>query len=251
MNPYSLEGKRILITGASSGIGRACAVAASNLGAQCILVARRESALLETVSMMNGSGHVCLPTDISFEEGITSLFSRYDFKTNRITGLVHSAGLVGAIPLKGLDTVTLDNMLGLNFKSYVHLVKQFVRKIYSEDGSSFVAISSTAATAAWMGGVAYCSSKGALDAATRVMALEYAAGRRLRFNTVNPAYIQTATVDSGIENGIDVMGFIANKQPLGLGSPEDVANAVCFLLSDAAHFITGVSLPVDGGYLAQ
>ena len=147
MNPYSLEGKRILVTGASSGIGRACAVAASNLGAQCILVARRESALRETVSLMKGSGHVCLPTDISSEEGIASLFLKHDFKTNKISGLVHSAGLVGAIPLKGLDSVTLDNMLGLNFKSYVLLVKQFVRKMYSEEGSSFVAISSTAATA--------------------------------------------------------------------------------------------------------
>ena len=251
MNPYSLIGKRILVTGASSGIGRACAVAASALGAQCILVARRESALMDTVAMMEGGGHVCLSVDLSTEEGVSSLFSKYDFKLNKISGLVHSAGLVGAIPLRGLDVVTLDNMLGLNFKTYVFLAKQFVRKLYSEDGASFVAISSTAAMAAWMGGVAYCSSKGALDAATRVMALEYANSRKLRFNTVNPAYIRTATVDSGIESGIDVMGFIADKQPLGLGLPEDVANAVCFLLSDASRFITGVSLPVDGGYLAQ
>lgn len=250
-NPFSLEDKRILITGASSGIGRACAIQASQLGAQCILVARRQHELELTLSQMAGTCHVAVSCDLSSAQGVLELISKYDFKGQRIDGLVHSAGLVGAIPLRGLSADDLQRMMFLNFNAYVLLCKQFTRKAYSEDGASFVGISSTAARAAWNGGTAYCASKAAMEAATRSMALEYAQGRRFRFNTVSPSYVRTATVESSLDAGIDVDDFVKRMQPLGLGEPVDVANAVCFLLSDAARFITGISLPVDGGYLAQ
>lgn len=251
MNLVDLTDKRILITGASSGIGRACAIRASELGAQCVIVARRQHELEQTLSQMQGEGHVAICSDLSSGQGVADLVAKYDFQNNRINGLVHSAGLVGAIPLRGLCAEELQRMMSINFVAYVLLCKQFTRKAYSADGASFVGISSTAAQAAWNGGTAYCASKAALDASTRVMALEYARNRRLRFNTVSPSYVRTATVESSAEAGIDVDEFVKKMQPLGFGLPVDVANAVCFLLSDAARFITGVSLPIDGGYLAQ
>ena len=251
MTGINLQHKRILITGASSGIGRACAICASKMGAECILISRRESALKETMSFLEGSGHRYVVCDLMNDEAMGIIESSIDFSCNKISGLVHAAGIMDVVPLKGLEISELDNMMRLNLSAYLKLVKMFSKRKYSEDGSSFVAISSTAGTAAWIGGISYCSSKAALEAATRVLALEYANPRRIRFNTVSPSYIRTAILQSAIGLGVDAATFVAQKQPLGLGEPEQVAWPVCFLLSDAASFITGVNLPVDGGYLAQ
>ena len=140
--------------------------------------------------------------------------------------------------------------MSINFFSYVELCRIFSKRFYSCDNSSFVAISSTTSLAAWKGGVAYCASKAAIDAATRALSLEFVE-RRIRFNTVVPSYIRTKIVDEAGESGIDTESYVKQMQPFGLGEAEDVANAVAFLLSDAARFITGTSLVVDGGYLAQ
>lgn len=251
MSGIDLRNKRILVTGASSGIGRACAISASQLGAECILVARRERELRETMSYLAGSGHRFIVCDLMSDAAMSIIESSIDFSSNKISGLVHAAGMMDVTPLKGLEISSLDRMMRLNLNAYVQLAKMFTKRKYSEDGSSFVAISSTAGSAAWQGGVPYCSSKAALEAATRVLALEYAKPRRLRFNTVSPSYIRTAILQSALGMGVDADALVAQKQPLGLGEPEQVAWPVCFLLSDAASFITGVNLPVDGGYLAQ
>lgn len=251
MTGINLQHKRILITGASSGIGRACAICASQSGAECILIARRESALKETLSSMSGNGHRYIVCDLTKDESMAIIESSIDFSCNKISGLVHAAGIMDVAPLRGLEISALDNMMKLNLYAYLRLAKMFSRRKYSEDGSSFVAISSTAGTAAWQGGISYCSSKAALEAATRVLALEYANPRRIRFNTVSPSYIRTPILQSALGLGVDTDAFVMQKQPLGLGEPEQVAWPVCFLLSDAASFITGINLPVDGGYLAQ
>ena len=251
MNSINLQNKRIIITGASSGIGRACAICASELGAECVLVARREKELQETVASLRGSGHHYIVCDLMEDDAVSNLEARFDYSSRKITGLVHAAGMMDVIPLKGLERAAFDKIMRINFNVYVELAKTFTKRKYSEDGASFVAISSTAGTAAWQGGIPYCSSKSALESATRVLALEYAKPRKMRFNTVSPSYIKTAILESALGLGVDAESFVSQKQPLGLGNPEQVAWPVCFLLSDAASFITGVNLPVDGGYLAQ
>lgn len=251
MNSINLQNKRILITGASSGIGRACAICASEIGAECILVARREKELHETMSNLRGGGHHYIVCDLMKDDAVSDLESRFDFSARKITGLIHAAGMMDVIPLKGLERGAFDKIMRINFKVYVELAKTFTKRKYSEDGASFVAISSTAGTAAWQGGIPYCSSKSALESATRVLALEYAKPRKIRFNTVSPSYIRTAILESALGLGVDAENFVSQKQPMGLGEPEQVAWPVCFLLSDAANFVTGVNLPVDGGYLAQ
>ena len=247
MNPINLQNKRILVTGASSGIGRACAICASRMGARIILTGRRRDALKETLAMCEGEDHLAVEGDITSLGFIGELAKR----SGRINGLVHAAGVMDVIPLKGLETPALERIMSVNFTSFLNLAKVFTKRIYSEDGCAFVAISSTAGTAAWQGGIPYCSSKSALESATRVLALEYARPRLLRFNTVSPSYIRTAILDSAVGIGVDAKSLIDSKQPLGLGEPEQVAWPVCFLLSDAANFITGVNLPVDGVYLSQ
>ena len=249
-NPMDLTGRRILVTGASSGIGRACAVMLSRLGADLILLARDRSRLEETRGLMeNSARHHVVTLDLSVTDRIAELTALYDFKENKLHGVVHAAGIVGAIPINATTPRVVTDMMQLNFSSYVELCRILSKRFYSCDGSSFVAISSTASLSAWKGGVAYCATKAALDAATRALALEFVE-RRIRFNTVLPSYIRTKIVDDAKMSGIDTESFIKAKQPFGLGEPDDVAHAVAFLLSDAARFITGTQLIVDGGCLA-
>ncbi len=250
-NPMDLTGKRILVTGASAGIGRACAVVLDELGAELILVARNESQLEETrLLAKNGSNHAIIPFDLSHVDKIADVMTRYDFKQNKINGVVHSAGVTGAIPLNGTTTKVCADLFNINFFSYIELCRLLTKRFYCAEAASFVAISSAASMSAWKGGVAYCASKAALDASTRVLALEFAE-RRIRFNTVIPSYIRTKMVEDTMESGVDLERILQNRQPLGLGEPRDVAHAVAFLLSDSARFITGTGLVVDGGWLAQ
>ena len=248
---FDLTGKRILVTGASSGIGRASAVVLAKCGADLILVARNQEEL-ERTRQMTGSPerHTVVLLDLSCIERIQEILSSFDFKNNKINGLLYSAGVPGCVPL-GMTTYTFaSSLFKVNFFAYVELCRVLCKKTYCHDQSSFVAVSSTAAHHAWKGGLAYCSSKAALEAATRVMALEYAQ-RRIRFNTIVPPYIRTRMMDAAVDDGIiDVSGFVQHEQPLGLGEPEDVAYAATYLLSDASRFVTGTGLVVDGGTLA-
>jgi NAD(P)-dependent dehydrogenase (short-subunit alcohol dehydrogenase family) len=247
---FDLTGKRILVTGASSGIGRASAVLLAERGADLILVARNIEGLEQT-RQMTGSPerHVVVPLNLSHVESIQDILLAFDFKKNKINGLLFAAGVMEVVPL-GMTTYKFSSSLFMiNFFAYVELCRLLCKKTYCHDQASFVAVSSIAAHKVWKGGVAYCSSKAALETATKVMALEYA-HRRIRFNTLAPSYIRTRAIDDAVAAGIDIATIIQQKQPLGLGEPEDVAYAAAYLLSDASRFVTGTRLVVDGGSLA-
>ena len=236
-NIVDLRGKRIFVTGASSGIGRACAVMAAELGARVILNGRREDALAETLRMCPGDGHTSVAGDITDESFVAGLAER----TGPIDGLVHAAGVCSICPLGVVPRAQLEAAVKTNYYAFVELVKCYSRSQFHGDGFSAVAVSSVSASAGWAGGAAYCGSKGAVSAAARALAVELAP-KGIRVNTVSPSNIKTPMLSAAADLG---------KQPLGVGLPEQVAAPVCFLLSDAASFITGVDLPVDGGYLAQ
>lgn len=248
MKPYDLTDKRILITGASSGIGRACAICVAELGAHVILTGRRANALEETRKCCRGEEHVLIAGDITMPEFVGELAEC----SGKIDGLVHAAGVAPMCPVGMLAREDVDIAMGVNYYSFLELMKFYSRKKYRGDHLSVVAISSVSFAAGWAGGVVYCGSKGALSSCVRALSMELAP-KGVRVNAVCPSNIRTPLYEAGASdmNGEDALMGILKKQPLGLGEPEQVAWPVCFLLSDAASFITGVNLPVDGGYLAQ
>ena len=248
MNPFKLIGKRILVTGASSGIGRACAICASELGASVILTARREEGLNETKKMCSGEEIYIIPGDIAVPGFVKALVE----KSGKIDGLVHAAGIGPMCPIGMLTEEHVNSVMQTNYYSFLELMKYYSKNKYRNADLSVVAISSVVANSGWGGVVAYCGSKGALSSSVRSLAMELAS-KGIRVNAVCPSNIRTPLYESGASSLNDEASLrdLLKKQPLGLGEPHQVAWPVCFLLSDAAGFITGVNLPVDGGYLAQ
>lgn len=248
MKPFDLSGKRVLISGASSGIGRACAICASQLGAEVIATGRRLDALDETLAHCEGSGHQSIAGDITSPEFVKALVER----TGKIDGLVHAAGVAPMCPVGMLTDEHIDTVMRTNYNSFLELMKYYSKNRYRNTRLNVVAVSSISSYCGWGGGVVYCGSKGALSSSVRALAMELA-HKGIRVNAVCPSNIRTPLYASGASEMNDDVALkeLLKKQPLGLGEPEQVAWPVCFLLSDAASFITGVNLPVDGGYLAQ
>lgn len=240
-NPMDLAGKRILVTGASSGIGRACAITFSKLGASVVLTARREDALEETFRRMeNIEAHLIFPCDVCNVSDVQKLVNA----TGKIDGLVHAAGVGPMSPIGFVDESHIQGVMRTNYFSFLELMKHFSKARNRGEKFSVVAIASIASLAGWGSVSVYSGSKGALVASVRALAMELAP-KGVRVNAISPGHIKTPMLDACNES------VLAAKQPLGLGAPEDVASSAAFLLSDAARLITGINLPVDGGYLAQ
>ena len=249
MNLVDLSGKRILVTGASSGIGRACAILISQLGGSVVLTGRRAEALDETLRQMENQGsHLIHPCDISDPQSVEALIE----KGGKLDGLVHAAGVGPMCPIGFVEKEAYESVFKVNYYSFLELMRFYSKAKYRNDRFSAVVISSVAALSGWGGVSVYCGSKGALSASVRALAWELAS-KGVRVNAVCPSNIKTPMYESGSAdmNDENSLRELLGKQPLGLGAPEQVAASVCFLLSDAASFITGVNLPVDGGYLAQ
>ena len=248
MNPYDLTGKRVLVTGASSGIGRASAICAASLGATVVLTGRRRDALDATLAKCSGQGHAAIAGDITSVEFVAELAER----SGKLDGLVHAAGIGPMCPIGMLTQEHIDSVMRTNYYSFLELMKHYSKKKYRNDHLSVVAVSSVSSRSGWGGGVVYCGSKGALSSSVRALAIELAS-KEIRVNAVCPSNIRTPLYEAGASDMNDETSLkeLLKKQPLGLGEPEQVAWPICFLLSDAASFITGVELPVDGGYLAQ
>ncbi|MDP4094622.1 MAG: SDR family oxidoreductase [Bacillota bacterium] len=251
-NPMDLSGKHILVTGASSGIGKAIAITISRLGANVILLARNEERLKETFEALEPGNHSYFVFDLKNLDGIENLIETICNSGRKLSGLVHSAGISVTTPLQYLKLVDLQNIMAVNFYSFIELVKHFSKRKNNNEGGSIVAISSISSKAGARGLTAYAASKGALESAVRSMALDLAP-RNIRINAVSPGIIATPIYDGlrTIVNNNDFENDIKKRQVLGVGSPEDVAYSAAYLLSDASKFITGTSMVVDGGYLAH
>lgn len=250
INPMSLENKRILVTGASSGIGRAIAILCSKLGADIVLVGRNEKELNNSFNQLNTGSHFILQYDLSIPENIELMMNQCIDGRRKLDGLVHAAGVNALIPLSSLGYKKMNEVMQINYFAFLELAKFFSKRKYS-DGGSIVGISSVSSMAGSKGMSLYCGSKGALDSSVRALALELAP-KNIRVNSVVPSYIKTDMYNEAEKlTGGNAKNKVSENQILGLGSPEDVANAVAFLLSDASRFITGSTLVVDGGYLSQ
>lgn len=247
----ALEDAPILVTGASSGIGRAIAIAASEQGARIALVARDRARLEATMEAMPGAGHVIVEQDMSDQDGIPRAVQEASQVLGGLRGLVHAAGIHNATPLRGLSSETVREVLDVNVVSAFALIRAFRHRQVRQPGASVVLLSSAVGLVGQPGVSAYSTSKGALISLARSLALELVR-EDVRVNAVCPGVVRTEmTQKLGATLGEEGFGKVEAAHPLGLGDPRDVANAALFLLSGASKWITGTALSVDGGYTAQ
>jgi len=250
-NPLSMEGRTVLVTGASSGIGRETAILLSELGAALILAGRDRARLEETRARTQGSGHRVEVFDLTEADAIPGWLKQIAVETGPIHGLVHSAGMHHAIPLRVLTAAKTEELMHTNFTSAVMLVKAFRQKNCSQRGSSIVLLSSVAALTGQPAISVYSASKAALIGFGRAAAMELAA-EGIRLNCVAPGFVATEMAEALSDKLTpEQFGAIRRMHPLGIGNPRDVANAIAFLLAESSRWITGTTLVVDGGYTAQ
>lgn len=250
-NPFSLSGKTILVTGASSGIGAQCAIDCAAIGARVVLVARNEERLYATFNQMVGDGHLVLPSDLSEVENITSLVKSVVAQCGSISGVINCAGISSVIPLKLITKDALDKIIQTNVYSALFLTKEVCRKgNYDTAGTSIVFLSSIMGVVGEKAKTMYSLTKGALIAATRSLAVELAP-KRVRVNCIAPGAIETPINSSQpYMSDPERRALLEAKHPLGIGRVTDISNACVYLLSDAARWVTGQNIIIDGGYTA-
>lgn len=246
MDFLGLNDKVILITGASSGIGRATSVLCAKYGSKVIIVGRNESRLKETYAMLNGVGHSMIVQDITVD--LSAMIDRVP----NIDGLVNAAGIIKLMPFKFLSELELDNIFKINFRAPFKLTQLLLKSKKFKKEASIVFISSLAGNViASKGHLAYSTSKSALNALVKTIALELAPSR-LRVNAILPGMVKTEMIKSFLDSLTEEqLNNDEKKYPLGYGSPEDIANATVFLLSKSSGWITGSSLIIDGGFSIQ
>lgn len=251
-NLVDLTDKNICVTGASSGIGREISILLSKLGAKVMMVARNEERLKSVLNDLEGKDHKIFAFDLSEVELIESRFKNIIDEVGPLNGLVHSAGIGEVRPLKMLKPRHLREVMDINFNSFVEIVRCITKRNAYSPTLSIVGISSVSSLQGNQSKTAYSASKAAMDASIRCMAKELS-GRGVRVNSVMPGLIKTEIFESFLEEGADSedAANVMKRQYMGIGHPGDVANMVAYLLSDAAKFITGASMPIDGGRLTS
>lgn len=242
-NPFSLEGKTILITGASSGIGRAAAIECSKMGAKVIITARNAERLQETLSQLEGEGHQMIFCDLSDSNAINEMVDQLP----EINALVNNAGYTKLLPINFINRDDFQSILDVNTVAPIMLLQRLLKKKKLAKNSSVVFTSSMAGLgSSSVANGMYTASKGALSAFIRCAALELAP-RGIRVNAVCPAMVNTSIMDSGSVSEEQLKEDM-KKYPLGrYGEPNDVAYAMIYLLSDASSWVTGTNMVIDGG----
>lgn len=248
-NLIDLKDRKIIVAGASSGIGKVTAVTLSRLGAAVILVARREDRLKEVLQELEGDGHSYYVGDLSEVASIEGLVKRIVSEQGKLDGLVYAAGVNTSMPLNQFKPERVQQVFNLNYFGFIEFVRQLCRRGRFNEGMRIVGISSAASIRGDRAHLAYSGSKAAMNASVRCIAKEVAE-KGICINTVAPAMTRTELYTQYVKEYGEESGSnedLLKRQYLGLAEPEDIANAIAFLISPAARLITGLTLPVDGG----
>lgn len=239
---------RIIVTGASSGIGRACARLLASRGYATVLAGRDAARLEETLSQTPGAES--FTGDLSSPDVCEALVEK-SCRGGEVTGFVHAAGICRICPAGMVDERFMNESMRINCYAFQWVMGGLLRRKAVNEGFSAVALSSVSSSSGWPGGGAYAASKGALSALVRSMAVELAP-LGARVNAVSPSNVVTPLLGRiTAMKPPERIKELEKRQPLGFGKPEDVAAAVAFLVSPESRFITGADVPVDGGYLAS
>ncbi len=247
-NPFSLERKTIFVTGASSGIGKAIAIECSKMGANMIISGRNTERLNDTFGKLEGNGHMQIAADLGDDESVSSLID----KLPALDGIVHCAGLIKTLPFQFCNSKQLEEIMTVNFTTPSLMSAQLVKKKKIASGGSIVFIGSISGVLiSTFANSMYAASKGAVNGMVKGMALDLAP-KGIRVNSINPGMIETSIMGEGVISA-EQLEEDKKNYPLGkrYGKPEEVAYAVIYLLSDAASWVTGSTLLIDGGYTLQ
>jgi len=244
-NPFSLAGKRVLVTGASSGLGRAIALGCAAMGGELVVTGRdaqRLATVLGDLQAVSDLPHQAFQADLRETEGRDGLVASL---RSPIDGLVHSAGISRLCPTRLMSESHLQEIQAINLQAPVLLTQALLKRNLVANGGSIVFIASIAAHIGVAGVGAYSASKAALIAFSRCLAMEVVK-RQIRVNCLSPALVETPLLEATAQV-VGSMEAERGNYPLGFGKPEDVANAAIFMLSGASRWITGTSLVMDGG----
>jgi NAD(P)-dependent dehydrogenase (short-subunit alcohol dehydrogenase family) len=252
-NQFSLENKLVIVTGASSGIGRQCAISCSYMGATVILLGRNRDRLKDTLSLMrNKEKHLFYAIDLLEYEKVVQIVKDMVVQKGKISGLINCAGISTTLPLNAISPGKMELFFQSNVIGAINLSNQVLKSAhFSEEGGSVIFISSVVGLVGENGKTLYSMTKGALIAAVKSMSMELAK-RKIRVNAISPGVVESPMSKNAVySRNEESLKKIKSLHPLGIGKPEDVANACLFLLSDASVWITGTNLVVDGGYTAR
>ena len=244
-NPFSLEGKNILVTGASSGIGRGICIDCSKMGAIVHLTARNEERLNETHSQMEGQGHSIYKKDLCNTDDINALVDDLPV----MDGVVLCAGIIKTMPVKKINEEAMIEIFNANIMGNIILCSQFLKKKKLKPGGAVVFISSVSTFNVKVGNSLYSATKGAVNSFAKAMALEVSK-QQIRVNCIQPGFVPSNILENhGL--GEEAVQWYIERHPLGLGTSSDIANGCIYLLSDASRWVTGSVFTIDGGYTLQ
>ncbi|MGY4537065.1 NAD(P)-dependent dehydrogenase (short-subunit alcohol dehydrogenase family) [Mucilaginibacter sp. UYNi724] len=246
---YNFSEKTILVTGASSGIGKQVSIECAKAGATVIMLGRDEARLKKTLALLAGGGHQMIPGDLQDDEFIETTCKNMP----AVDGIIQSAGLMKLVPLKFINAAFIDTMLGVNLRAPILLITTLHKFKKIKPASSIVLLSSiNGAVIGSLANSVYGSAKGGLQSFCKSAALELATNK-IRINCIAPAMVETeGTAKIGEHVSAESIAADKKKYPLGrYGTPADIAGCCLFLLSGASSWITGTTITIDGGFTAQ
>ncbi len=241
-----LTGKTILVTGASSGIGRQAAISIAKQGGTVVITGRNEERLEETMQALKGNNHQLIVADLTKDKDVDMLVEALP----QLNGIVHSAGIVAAMPVKFIRQENISKMTRINYEVPVFLTARVLLKKKILNNASIVFMSTISTQLPFFGGSLYTSAKAAIESYSKALALEMVT-RGIRSNTLAPGLVKTPLItepasDGQIQMIDDSLERYLKKFPMGVGEPVDVANAIVFFLSDESKWISGSNLVMGG-----